>query len=239
MRVVRVVCLIVMGALLLPSAAAAQDKSSHWGARVSFTPNWELADNIRKVLYEEGELGTMKGKEFEIGFVRGSNLGGDAGVSFVRKPFSDESGVISRDQDCFNQAQTICRDHVETTQFQSVYLNAVEFNWSKPFHTFAQRIQVGMNVGAGIGSMKGNVVKITDRFEPTGFNQNGPTGFRPIHEVEVTPAKDELLPYFPMFKLEAEGAVIVAPGLKVKFAGGINFPATSFRMTFVYLIGAK
>lgn len=239
MSVGRFSCLVVVGALLLPSVAAAQDKSSHWGVRFSLTPNWEISNNIRKILYESGDLGTMKGKEIEIGFVRGSTLGGDAGVSFVRKPFSDESGIITTNQDCFNQAQTICRPNVETTQFQTVYLNAVEFNWSKPVHTFAQRIQVGFNVGAGVGTMKGNVVKTTDRFEPTGFNQNGPTGFVQRHETEVLLAKDELLPIFPMFKLEAEGAVIVAPGLKVKFAYGVNFPATSFRMTVVYLIGAK
>jgi hypothetical protein len=33
--------------------------------------------------------------------------------------------------------------------------------------------------------------------------------------------------------------VNVAPGLKVKIAGGLNFPATGFRLGAVYLFGAK
>lgn len=234
---VRLVFLSVIACLVLSTPAAAQDRASRWGVRASFTPNWELHDSIK--IFDEDEEGTLKGTEFSIGFVRGSSAGGDWGVSFVRKPFDDESGSIRLDQDCFNQAQTICRPNTEVMRFDGVYLNAFEIHWFKPFVTIARRVQIGLNVGGGLGSFNGNIVTITDRFEPTGFNQNGPTGFVPVHEEEVNLAKDEILPVFPLFKLEAEGAVTVAPGLKIKVAGGVNFPAVGFRAGVVYLFGAQ
>lgn len=40
-------------------------------------------------------------------------------------------------------------------------------------------------------------------------------------------------------KLEAEGAVILTPALKLKIAGGLNFPSVSFRTGVVYLIAAR
>jgi hypothetical protein len=57
--------------------------------------------------------------------------------------------------------------------------------------------------------------------------------------VETLLAKDEWLAIFPLAKLEAEGAVILAPGLKVKIAGGLNFPSLGARVGVVYLIGAN
>jgi hypothetical protein len=43
---------------------------------------------------------------------------------------------------------------------------------------------------------------------------------------------------FPLGKVEAAVAVIVAPGLKVRASGGFNFPGKAvFRLTGVYLFG--
>jgi hypothetical protein len=224
---------------LRPGLAAAQSDQSHWGVRASFAPSWEIADPVKDLLFEETDEGTIKGSEFLIGFVRGSTRGGDWGVSFVRKPWEDGSGTTSTDQDCFNQAQTICRPRVESTLTRGVYLDAVEVHWFIRIVNIKERVQVGVNVGGGIGSVKGDVVSTVDRFEPTGFNQQGPTGFRPVHEEEILPAKDELLPVFPLFKTEALGSVIVTPALKVQVAAGINFPAYSGRIGIVYLIGAR
>jgi hypothetical protein len=40
--------------------------------------------------------------------------------------------------------------------------------------------------------------------------------------------------------VQAAVAVIVAPGLKVRFAGGIDFPGTNrFSISGVYLFGAR
>jgi hypothetical protein len=239
------VCLAVFCAAFTPSTAGAQDKTraagndSHWGVRVYVTPAWELTDSIKDKIFDENEDGTWKGSEFGVGVARGSTLGGDWGVSFVRKPFDDDSNIIETSQDCFNQAQTICRPNTTTKQFDGVYLNAVEVHWFRPIVTIKQRAQIGFNIAGGIGSMNGNLIQSRDFSIPTAFGPTGPTAFRSVHEEEVVPAKDELLSIFPLGKIEAAGAVILAPGLKVQVFGGFNFPGMSFRVGGVYLIGAK
>ena len=237
--VVRLAALAIICSFAMPSVARAQDKSSHWGVRVTLIPGWELHDSVRNLLLDENEEGTIKGTEFAIGFVRGRMDSGDWGVSFVRKPYDSASGFISNDQDCFNQAQTICRPNTELTRFDNVYLNAFEVHKFIAFAHITRRAQVGLNVAGGFGTLKGNIVTITDRFEPTGFNQNGPTGFVQRHEEEVKLANDELFLFRLLIKLEAEGAITVARGVKVKIAGGLNFPSVGFRVGVVYLIGAK
>jgi hypothetical protein len=217
---------------------AVAQTESHWGVRVSIAPTWEITDSVRNLLFEDEE-GTIKGSEFAIGFVRGSTLGGDWGVSYVRKPWEDGSGPTESGIDCFNQAQTICRPSSESTLTEGVYLDAFEVHWFLRIINIRERVQLGLNIGGGIGSVNGNVIRTTDRFEPTGFNQQGPTGFREIHEVETLPAKDELLPVFPLGKIEAIGSFIVMPALKVQAAVGMNFPAVSGRIGMVYLIGAQ
>ena len=47
----------------------------------------------------------------------------------------------------------------------------------------------------------------------------------PKQTVETLEASEELFPYFPLFKLEAVGSVLVADGYKVQFAYRGNFPS--------------
>ena len=229
-------------ALLGAAPALAQQQpghDSHWGVGFSATPAWTLHDSIRKILFD-GD-GTIKGSEVTIGLVRGSRLGGDFGVSFVRKPFKDGSGENSSDQRCFGQNNTApCVTVTKRTQTQGVYLNGVEGHWFWAIATIKERAQIGLNIGGGVASVKGTIVKTTDGYDFAGFNpQTGVTNLTPVHTVETLLAKDELISIFPLFKLEAEGSVIVARGLKLKVAGGLNFPSVSMRVGVVYLIGAK
>ena len=71
---VRVLALILGVSGFSPAIASAQ---SHWGASVSLTPEWTSHDRIREtILGFEGE-GSIEGKEFTVGVVRGSTRGGD------------------------------------------------------------------------------------------------------------------------------------------------------------------
>ena len=239
----RFVSLCVLSSLLvgaIPAPALAQGNQSHWGVNASFTPQWTLMEPLRKIMFEEE--GTLAGREFTIGLVRGSTRGGDWGVSFVRKPFKDGSGSIEVDSECFPppaQANQ-CATTRTTSLTRGVYLNGVQVHWFIRFVNIKDRVQVGMNVGGGIASVKGQVVETTDGFEVRGFNpQTGRVTLSPVHTEETQTAKDELLPLFPLAKLEAEGAVILTPALKLQIAGGLNFPSRSFRTGVVYLIGAR
>jgi hypothetical protein len=228
---------LMVGAI--PAAAQAQGtRDSHWGIGASWTPNWTLLKSVKNVIFE-GD-GTIKGSEFTVGIVRGSTRGGDWGVSFVRKPFKDGSGETKTKQQCFNPAQTQCAPDVTSTLSQGVYLNGVEVHKFIAFVTIKNRVQIGLNVGGGVAMVKGNVVKTEDGFQPVSFDpRTGLATLAPVHTVNTVLAKDEWLPIFPLFKLEAEGAFILAPGLKVKIAGGLNFPSVGARIGVVYLIGAK
>lgn len=227
------VILLLVGTVV-PAGAQSSDPT-HWGARVSFVKNWTMAQQVKDLLSDDGDEINIDGSEFEIGFVRGSRLGGDWGVSFVRKPFKDGSGVTTTDQDCFNQAQTICKPRTEVTTTKNVMLTGFEVHWFIRIVNIKQRVQVGVNVAGGLAQTSGEVVKTTDRFEATGFNQQGPTGYKAIHEEETSDAKDELFPYFPQIKIEVVGSVILAPKFKIQIAHGLNFPAITPRIAGVVL----
>jgi hypothetical protein len=225
---------------LMPVPVRAQGDPSHWGVSASFTPEWTLMEPLRNVMFDQE--GTLRGKEFTIGFVRGSTRGGDWGVSFVRKPFTDGSGSIEVDSECFpppaqpNQ----CATTRSTSLTRGVYLNGVQVHWFIRFVNIKERVQVGLNVGGGIATFKGEVVETEDGFDVRGFNpQTGRVTLVPYHTEETFTAKEELMPLFPLAKLEAEGAIILTPALKLKIAGGLNFPSTSFRTGVVYLLGAR
>ncbi len=213
---------------LVPVSAFAQlSDSKHWGVSVSFTPKWEAMDRFRDVFVEEE--GTIEGTEFTIGFARGSMRGGDWGVSFVRKPFKDGSTFSETSTDC--EPAFGCFTSTRTLVFRQVYLRGVEYHWSKPFVTFADRVQVGMNISAGAGFVEGNIEETHELTAPPPA-----PGF---HDTFVGPAKDTLWPVYPLIKVEAEGSVAIVPGVKVKVSGGFNFPGITARIAAVYLIGSK
>jgi hypothetical protein len=191
---------------------------------------------VKKVIFDEGSTGTISGKEFTIGFVRGSTRGGDFGVSYVRKPWKDGSGEIKApDQQCVTS--TNCASTTETSRTQGVFLSGVEVHWAPSFVTIKNRFQIGLNVAGGIGGMHGQVLKTTTGNEFQ-FPPGKPPVLVPVNTTETLQAKDELLKYFPFFKLEAAGSVILTRALKFRVTGGLNFPAYTAGVGFVYLIGA-
>jgi hypothetical protein len=227
----------VLGLLIIafiPAAARAQSSDpTRWGLSVSVTPTWELADQLKRVIEEEDTAVDIRGSEVTVGFVRGRRLGGDWGVSFVHKPFKDGSGVLRTDQSCF---PPVCFRSTESAVTQGVSLTGVEVHWFIPFVTIKERGQVGINVAGGIANVSGTFVVTTE--EVTTFTPpTGPATTTTRRTVESRDAAAELIPQFPLAKLELEGAVIVGAGLKVKVAGGLNFPAYSVRVGLVYLIG--
>ncbi len=209
---------------------------SHWGIHFSSAPSWTITDQMKNVILDDGSTGTIKGKEFTIGFVRGSTYGGDFGVSYVRKPWTDGSGETKAPkQNCITS--TNCATTIESTLTQGAFLSGVEVHWSPSFVTIKKRFQIGLNVGGGIGAMHGQVIKTTTGTEFQ-FPPGKPPVLVPVNTQETLQAKDELLPYFPFFKLEAAGSLILTPAFKVRVTGGVNFPAYTAGITLVYLIGA-
>jgi hypothetical protein len=232
--------------LLLASATDGFAQNSHWGVGVSATPSWQITQRVKDFLADEDEVLNFEGSEFTIGAVRGSTLGGDISINFVRKPWKDGLGMSSDTTDCFNpgpnQPQICLRDR-EQNFFDKVLLNGVEFDWffAPRFGRIKNVVQIGANIGGGIAKMSGSVRKVEDRQEPVFLP--GPGGgtvqLRNNHTEETNNAEDELLPIFPLAKIELMAAVIATPAVKIKVAGGLNFPGSGFRVMGVYLFGAK
>ncbi len=232
--------------LLVASPKDGFAQNSRWGVSVSASPEWTITQQFRDLLSDEDETVNIEGSEFAVGLVRGSTLGGDVSFNYVRKPWKDGLGFASDSTNCFipgpSQPQICLRDQ-EQNLFENVMLNGFEVNWffAPGFGRIKNRVQIGLNVGGGIGKFKGTIHKIEDRQEPVFVPGpgGGTTRIVNVHEEERNPVEDELLSVFPMAKIELMGAVIAMPAVKIKVAGGFNFPGTGFRVLGVYLFGAK
>jgi hypothetical protein len=234
---VRVFRVLGVAALLatVPAVVAAQEKKdNHWGASVSFTPTWTSHDELKKAFVEEP--GKLEGSEFTVGLVRGSTRGGEWGVSFVKKPIKD-ARFFETQTDCFN-AQS-CSTFSFSRDFHKVYLQGAEFHWFLAFAHITNHAQIGLSIAVGVAQPKGTVTETRDQVN-TFTNFQGQPITQTSHEQTEVPAKDSLgLPIYPLFKLEAQGAMIVTPAFKVKISGGFNLPGPCFRIGAIYLIGAK
>jgi len=224
---------VALAVSAVPRIASAQTKDKHWGVAASFSPSWTSIDSFKNSLYVEGG-DDLKGKEFSIGITRGSTLGGEWSVSYVRKPINDMT-LTDSDQQCVSTDN--CFSFSSTQTFRNVYLRGVEYLAAIPFATFKQRVQVGIVVGGGIAVPEGDVTETftsTSTFRPA---PNQPVFTQTDSDTSVTPADEVFFKLQPLGKVEGMADVILAPGLKIRFSGGLNVPGTGFRISGVYLFG--
>ena len=215
--------------LLAPSVAMAQ--TSHWGVTGAFTPTWQVPTQLAKLF--DGTV-DITGAEFTIGIARGRDLGGDWGVSYVRKTLSDGSRIEKFESECFSNG---CFETGTSVRTRGVALSGVKVHKFVPFGTIKNRVQIGLNVAGGVGQFTGNLETLEREVEPSADFRT----VRPTETLTTEPAS-ELVPVsvVPLGDLEAAVAVIVAPGLKLRAQGGLNFPGyRTFSVTAVYLFGAR
>ena len=216
-------------------AEAQDNKTSHWGASVSFTPLWTAHDKLQELLWVEGE-NTLEGSEFTVGVVRGSTGGGDWGVSFVRKPVKD--GITITNLSESSDADSVFRV-TQRLVFQDVYLQGVEFHGFIPFATIKNRVQLGLNLAGGIAKTRGTIEETFETFSQFRLS-NGQVITNSDTSTNTFPADEIVYEYQPLGKVEAQAAFILAPAVKVKASGGFNMPsAFCFRVGVVFLFGAK
>jgi hypothetical protein len=222
---------VALAFVAFTSTSARAQNESHWGVTASFSPTAKAADTFFKetMLNFEGD-GDVESSEFTIGLARGSERGGDVSINFIRKRFKDGSSSFSTEEFCDDFG---CQSSSESRVMQGVEITGVEFDWSPTFVTIANRVQIGANVGGGVGQLKGTIV------ETQVFDFTAP-GFPPQHDetVELRDAKDVGYSTQALLKLEGQASVIVAPGLKVRIAGGFNAPNYGIRVGAIYLFGS-
>jgi hypothetical protein len=219
-----------------PALALAQTpQPSSWGVVSSVNPEWKAGSPFDRIF---GGSVDITGSDFSIGIARGRELSGDWGVSYVRQRWNNGSGVSDIEQDC-SSLPNACLTSGEFYRAQNVVVSGIQAHKFIPFGTIKRRVQIGLNIAGGVGSVSGTVERHTI-FPDVTFDRTGRATVVQQEIVETTPAKEELLSTYPMGKVQAAVAVIVARGLKVRFAGGIDFPGTNkFSVTGLYLFGTR
>ena len=194
--------------------AGAQSRRVQWGVLLGATPNWTTPETARTSLENFWGATEMdfSGTALRIGLVRGSELGGDAGLSFVRRPFADGSSLVAEDG---NRYATY-----------GVVLNGIEIHKFSPFGTIRERIQLGLDFGAGVGFFHGAVA---------GSAPGGAAVEDPVLEDALAFRGNR---FIPLARMEFAVAVLILPGLKVRARSGVSFPGVApFAVTATWLFG--
>jgi hypothetical protein len=238
--------------LVLIGALPARAQNSSWGVSGGITPRWEIPSNAIKSLFDL-EAVDLTGSDFHIGVVRGKEMGGDWGVSLVRRHFRKDASA-SREPDDWYEEQIVDRfgnvfrqpfpTQLEFTTTDAALVGLEIYKYAN-FATIRQRVQIGLLGGGGVGWMKGTMRRdlVVYNYDESGEDGFGAERRRFSDEVVAT----ELLKPFgqtvdtlPLARLELAVGGIVAPGLKVRASGGFGLPAMQrFSLTAIYLFGAR
>lgn len=206
---------VVSAALVLVVSSAPAEaqfleafQESGWGVHLSYTPAWESPDPFRYLLGAD-EVVDWKGTDFSVGFARGRATAGEWGLSFVRQQVETDSLI------CLGADGGGCADPVVATD--GLRLQGLAFHWFTPLARFAgDRVQIGVNAGAGAGWYDGGVLRPA-------------VAGGPVDAADVLrlggPGGTDGMPV-PMFRVELAVGGAVAPGLRLMASGGYGLPGT-------------
>ena len=234
---------LMIALLLLASPTFAQEPDrgdeSHWGVSGSLVPRWEFP----RALAEVWNLDTdIAGAEFRIGVVRGSDLGGDWGVSFVKKVIDDDSIVQLREPACVTLpggAAQCARGAYHVTR--DAGMRGVEAHVFIPFATIKRRVQIGGTFAGGVAEIQGTSDRFIEHLVVNGSSVSlgtesiGPAPFK--ETLQDLPQEWDVVP---IGRVALGVGVLVAPGLKIRAEGGVNFPGYHRVSVYLqYLFGAR
>ena len=230
MRIARVCAFAALLAFAAP--AAAQSTRSQWGVTASFVPHWKVPSQAGP-LFEVAPV-DMDGSDFRIGIVRGRDLSGDWGISFVRKHVEDGSTIGGE----FGEAcgPNGCLPTGELYTYEDVTVTGVMFHKFMPFGTIGKRVQIGLTLGGGVARFEGDV---EGEIYGVDFGNAGQVVAQ--QQLQSLPARDlVVIDVVPLADLQLSAAVIVAPGLKIRLSGGVSLPGYHvLSLTANYLFGGR
>jgi len=236
-----IVGVVIVLLVAAPRAAAQAQSDSRWGVQVSFTPSWKGNDSLSSGLQWAPEGIRHEGSDVLVGVLRGSSRGGDWGVSYVRKTIKD-STITDTQTNTFCPNPTTCVVAVDefTEDIRNVKVDGVEVHFFVPFVRFADRVQLGANVGGGVGFSSGSVTS-TQRLTTTTTTTGQPPRVDTTVFTDVEDAAGDVIgETVVLVKAEVHAAILVAPGLKIRVAAGLNAPSVAaFRVGVSYLFGAR
>jgi hypothetical protein len=238
----RAFAVIAVASVLFPAGARtafAQDRESHWGVSASLVPHWNFPEPLAKAWDLETD---MAGSELRVGVVWGSDLGGDVGVSFVKKHVNDDSFVNLRETACVQLPDGLpqcARGAYHITR--DAGFTGVEGHIFMPFSTIRQRVQIGGTFAGGIARIDGTVDRFLEHLVVSGNTTTRVTdslGEGTFKETLQDIPQD--WPIMPIGRAELTVGVLMRPGLKIRGSAGVNFPGFHFIGFYAhYLFGAQ
>ena len=279
MKIVASGCLFLL--LCSAPAHAQTPESSRWGAIGTFVPWWRVPPSMEVIASlhfseDDAEISAqeLEGQELRIGIARGRMHSGDWGVSYVRKTYADKDIPGEHFPGCQGgssrpgQPTTFqCEEVWTDISRNDVVLNGIEVHKFIAFGTFGERVQVGLNIAGGFGTMSGtiNTASFSSTYScsyppgvrPPFFDPNFefPDDFSPCDGAPsiTTPVtvqtgsttedvsrmlKSETSKMMPIGRVELAGAFLIGPDFKVRVAGGLNYPGTNaISITGLYFFG--
>jgi hypothetical protein len=232
-------CLVLL--IAVPASVLAQTPGqsdpSLFGVTVSFALPSDFREDF-KLLLNDAEKVDIRSQDFEVGFVvRGRQLGGDWGVSYIQKNYEEGSSFNDLIEDC---SQGPCFKYGTEVFFRNTRFRGVSFYKFAPFVTIRNRAQIGITAGGGVAVVDG-IAEQHDYSTSPVFTP--PNNFTNVQTETVTNVEAKEVFFndpMPIWKVELTGAIIVAPGLKVKVGGGLNFTNyMAMSLGAVYLFGAR
>lgn len=184
------VSVILAVACLLPSLASAQDRS-HWGVVVSLAPDhsWKTIPRLSEFLFDPGETVDIRSTDFRIGIARGRDLGGDWGVSYVRRNVADASRFENTTELCTGNDQCVTAPS-EFALTRGVTQSGVEVHKFIPFVTIKRRVQIGLNVAGGVAKFEGTVESHAFNTDFSFDPRTGQGTFRQVETVSTRPMSE-------------------------------------------------
>jgi hypothetical protein len=202
----------------LPAGAAAQfapqapppSSDKHWGITGTIAP-WQAGERF-KALYDARTL-DLRGQDLRIGVTRGSTLGNEWALLFVRRRISEDATL-----GVFGGETYVFRPGVRLTGFMAEAFGALA--------TIGNTAQIGAVVGGGVAQAEGFARRTS--------------GLPDAPAADVLTLFARTVPFQLLVRAELAVAFRLAPGAKLRFSGGFDWPGTTFvGVTAMYFFGGR
>lgn len=254
-RVKRVIVIaglaVIVQAVTAPAVRAQSGSQVHWGIRATFTPTWiipERAMDIGLLKDYVGQDSKVVGSDVAVGLVRGSRLGGDWGLTYLRRTLSDSTRLDITEADTCISIDSIrqCGPNRNVYTMRGFSLHGAELHRFVPWFTIKRRAQLGVNIGLGaLVASGGTVTKVstatTAEFD-TVTRRNVLTTIQSTATLDSRGfLQDRDIPsVLPTARLELALTGIVSRNVKVRASSGISFPGSALlTVGIVYLIPGR
>jgi hypothetical protein len=206
---------------------------------------------------------TVEGRDLSVGVVRGRPLGFEFGINYVRKSINKNFVLPSENFASFGLPGTPVST-VTYTATENLEVTGVDSHVLIPAGRIGRRVQIGVLLGGGLGAVPTTTVRKTAEGPPfyavcDQFSVGGPPLANPPatggcvpdeygQSVPLVPGTrygqvdqrfQDILPMSSVWlfmRTQIAADVQIAQPLKVRFAGGFNFPSAQyFGVDLVYL----